>query len=1575
MVVSIEEHSVARLVLTTAGDIGNASLAEIYRDLELHPTSSDRRPNDGERGQGFYEALCARSTANDLGDERCEAWLLFGGPGQGKSTLTQWAAITSWQQALRADDKHSVAALIDLGFDADRARKCARLLERIEARARSIVRNGALEWFALRVDLPRFVEFLASGDSPDEPSEEACLTAALLGVTRAAEDVATIADLRSCATRWRSLWLFDAADEVAGASARASVAQLVDACRTSDNHVVVTSRPQGYDGLVDARERSRRDASSVQSMFVRTLSTKQSKALAADLVAIEFAEQPTERDRIAQSVARAFADAHASELFRTPLFVSIVLPQIATHDVLPTSRSLLFERMYDTLLARESRKNVGNVRQAVLTHYRWAVAALHERVALLLHVRTDSGGVASGISTGELRRIADEVVRERVSNVRTREQLVADLLFFAEQRLVLIAQHEVGRHRFDVRLVQEHFAARAMFAATVPLELRIERLRAIGPHARWRQVLVFAASTWVETNDSVMIDALFECCRACNDESGEGVHKAIGLVRTGTEIAVTVLSEGVFDGAPDAAERLWNVALEGGWERAVRVREMWFAAATKFATSLPALRERFLDAVQVAASKRGARMALELLFNEWKSHQANDARRILESCVLENEAMATSLWDRLLTSWDSRVRELRVWMVSSGVPVVDFWNASSLGYRIRHLSYKEESQMPVFAGFRAWARLRDEIWARRVKMNVGMSGACLAFAWFRLRQTTTNVLDVERDSMPDMLRHSERWRAWLAFELRPSLDTLVATIPLLSHASDAELWSMSRHSSWPLAALLREVANGRDLDELTEHISRGDWQDFDSWDELEKAALSGNSMLDFHPELKRVWCLGSDIGLRAWDDADIEAWSRKIRDRSPLIRAFFNTTEFRGDVLGSFAPFIEQLASQLSSADFAWLAALTHRPMSNSLRGNSVVEYFQFLNTEVAHNRRYFCPSMVAPTRREERAFLADSLLGLRLADGPGVHRQLYSVGVMTAEAQNDVLKTPQPREADEAWAALVFCCREADGTLIERAIQILTRGNDIAETYLRRIILRAQLDIEHPDRRYPSPAWLSRFTALLDAVIRVHSSLESDAADLVRLLLSLLPGPFASPDDITRLKLPIHPSIPTQPAMIEPLVTLTRFSVRNMRSIESVEVAPSAPAADRGQWIVLLGDNGVGKTSVLRGLALALVEPRFAWPGPESESSRLVRASTHDAEARVWFRQGDRERETSCRLSLDDSNLESWTYDTENDRPFVVAYGVGRTTVDGSTASTIDEPKAIRSLFDHAHALVSARHWLNTLDGEDAALISGSLRSALADALAPVGVEDVRLSAEHGFTFTGASVGHDIALHHLSDGYQSVVAWVTDLMARWVAMRKRARRPIERNFQENMAGVVLVDEIDQHLHPLWQRDFVQSLRRVFPRLTFVATTHNPLAVIELRDGELFRVHRNDQGRVCVDPLPAVRGRHSDDVLTGAWFGLGSTLDDETLEWMEQHRRLLRDRPEDPARAELEEKIRHRTQRYADLAIERIALSVAQELMDEEEAQWQRAERSSPEQRAQLRSSLLERVREKLKERRENSEG
>lgn len=96
----------------------------------------------------------------------------------------------------------------------------------------------------------------------------------------------------------------------------------------------------------------------------------------------------------------------------------------------------------------------------------------------------------------------------------------------------------------------------------------------------------------------------------------------------------------------------------------------------------------------------------------------------------------------------------------------------------------------------------------------------------------------------------------------------------------------------------------------------------------------------------------------------------------------------------------------------------------------------------------------------------------------------------------------------------------------------------------------------------------------------------------------------------------------------------------------------------------------------------------------------------------------------------------------------------------------------------------------------------------------------------------------------------------------------------------EAAEGIVLVDELGAHLHPTWQMRVTESLRETFRRVQFVATTHDPLCLRGLRDGEVVVLRRRGEEIYAVhDELPPVEGLAVDQLLTSEHFGLNSTLD------------------------------------------------------------------------------------------------
>lgn len=124
-------------------------------------------------------------------------------------------------------------------------------------------------------------------------------------------------------------------------------------------------------------------------------------------------------------------------------------------------------------------------------------------------------------------------------------------------------------------------------------------------------------------------------------------------------------------------------------------------------------------------------------------------------------------------------------------------------------------------------------------------------------------------------------------------------------------------------------------------------------------------------------------------------------------------------------------------------------------------------------------------------------------------------------------------------------------------------------------------------------------------------------------------------------------------------------------------------------------------------------------------------------------------------------------------------------------------------------------------------------------------------LIRSHSFEFAFAEQKTKIPAVWLSQGYQSTIAWIVDLIGQ---IYLDAGEPIS---LEDMEGIVLIDELDLHLHPTWQARLVPVLKRVFPNMQFIVTTHSPMLLPALERHEIVMLRLDEKGDVVAESPPA----------------------------------------------------------------------------------------------------------------------
>ncbi len=339
----------------------------------------------------------------------------------------------------------------------------------------------------------------------------------------------------------------------------------------------------------------------------------------------------------------------------------------------------------------------------------------------------------------------------------------------------------------------------------------------------------------------------------------------------------------------------------------------------------------------------------------------------------------------------------------------------------------------------------------------------------------------------------------------------------------------------------------------------------------------------------------------------------------------------------------------------------------------------------------------------------------------------------------------------------------------------------------------------------------------------------------------------------------------------------------------------------------LILGDNGGGKSSVLRALAIAILAPALMESG--FVAYRLVRRGRAEEQEyktaflKIFGKAGPNEyqlRQEGTRVStaieliarierrdgrsLDRIHLEDTPaspiadrlFDDSSPAFFVVGYGATRRVETGDfSPSSARRSRGLRyqrvaGLFEDHLALIPLQSWMPEMQRAtphrfDEAL--DLLNSVLPENIVFRGDQDPE-DGQYVFLFDGIKTPFSA----LSDGYRAFIGWVGDLISHLNQVVPQGE-PLARQ-----GGLVLVDEIDLHLHPSWQREVVPKLATAFPRLQFVFTTHSPLVASTVERRNIFITDTAADGSAEIRQLDeTVFGRSAEQLLLSSYFGLEST--------------------------------------------------------------------------------------------------
>jgi hypothetical protein len=346
--------------------------------------------------------------------------------------------------------------------------------------------------------------------------------------------------------------------------------------------------------------------------------------------------------------------------------------------------------------------------------------------------------------------------------------------------------------------------------------------------------------------------------------------------------------------------------------------------------------------------------------------------------------------------------------------------------------------------------------------------------------------------------------------------------------------------------------------------------------------------------------------------------------------------------------------------------------------------------------------------------------------------------------------------------------------------------------------------------------------------------------------------------------------------------------------------------------WTVLIGENGTGKTSVLQAIALAaagklrvndlagsrslhLLDRRQRGSLEITAKFSFTPSSLEDPKVHPLARPLTRDLKLTSRVRLSPKETslraDSWYGDsltppdgiadpldqaraTEAHLWFVIGYGVNRMLPESGKTPNLARPSVdrMKPLFDSEYPLASTSfisHY-GTRQTKARAYSNILKRAIINTGVLPRDITDLELRGYGGVSKATDLLERDRFQQQMGDspvkvpavalahGYQSTIAWIADLVGH-ILLEARNTEILPSEFE----GLVLIDEIDLYLHPMWQARLIPALRRTFPKLQFVATTHSPVVLATLSPEEVIRLQN--------DPTTGHVRRITPDSETGEW--------------------------------------------------------------------------------------------------------
>lgn len=367
-------------------------------------------------------------------------------------------------------------------------------------------------------------------------------------------------------------------------------------------------------------------------------------------------------------------------------------------------------------------------------------------------------------------------------------------------------------------------------------------------------------------------------------------------------------------------------------------------------------------------------------------------------------------------------------------------------------------------------------------------------------------------------------------------------------------------------------------------------------------------------------------------------------------------------------------------------------------------------------------------------------------------------------------------------------------------------------------------------------------------------------------------------------------------------------------------------------RWTLLLGDNGVGKTTLLQ--CLGWMRPGYEGsprsktlgigPALPSEENEVLEGLLRVGEKTVFDMSADicqgseldkpphKTFSTTIKAIFKGRELQtaepSWISETrfkksfgKFNEPFIIAYGanrqmgeqnLGKSELEDTIATRLSD---VTELYDVIEILTELDYAARAKNGKGK---EQNLLNILKYSLTKIlpgdkSINDIKIIPGKfvGGEFKRSTVNLNmfsgsVPIQALSLGYQTMLAWVLDLAWRLSHQYPDSKDPLQE------PAIVLIDEIDLHLHPHWQLKVMDTLAEIFTRTQFIASAHSPLMVQSKPNANFAIVTQKGTEAVIENEPGTVRGWRVDQILNSDYFNIYPSRDPETQQLYERRDQL-----------------------------------------------------------------------------------